>query len=86
MGPQINTYIYCDCGRSPCSNYAFKCKELDHGKLFERFEKGILLQLLGSLDPMDELNILIIGPDVLFSASHNLSSAAITSLHSPAKY
>jgi len=54
-------YIYCDCGRSPYSNYGFKCKELEHGKLFERYEKGMLLQLLDSLDPLDELNILIIG-------------------------
>ena len=54
-------YIYCDCGRSPYSNYGFKCKELEHGMLFERFEKGMLLHLLDSLDPMDELNILIIG-------------------------
>lgn len=54
-------YIYCECGRSPYYNYGFKCKELEHGKLFERFEKSMLLQLLDSLDPMDELNILIIG-------------------------
>lgn len=54
-------YIYCDCGRSPFSNYGFKCKELEHGRLFERHDKGMLLQLLDSLDPLDELNILIIG-------------------------
>ena len=57
----VDQHIYCDCGRSPCSNYGFKCKDLEHGKLFERYEKGVLLQLLNSLDPLDELNILIIG-------------------------
>lgn len=54
-------YMYCDCGRSPYGNYGFKCRELEHGKLFERYEKSMLLQLLDSLDPLDELNILIIG-------------------------
>lgn len=54
-------YIYCDCGRSPYTNYGFKCKELEHGDLFQRYEKSMLLQLLNSLDPLDEVNILIIG-------------------------
>ena len=54
-------YVYCDCGRSTYGNYGFKCKELEHGPLFEKYEKGMLLQMLNSLDPMDELNILIIG-------------------------
>ncbi|KAL9046330.1 MAG: hypothetical protein Q9214_000810 [Letrouitia sp. 1 TL-2023] len=54
-------YVYCDCGRSTYGNYGFKCKELEHGPFFERYEKGMLLQMLNSLDPMDELNILIIG-------------------------
>jgi GTPase SAR1 family protein len=54
-------YIYCDCGRGPYGNYGFKCRELQHGTLFERYEKNTLLQLLSSLDSLDELNILIIG-------------------------
>jgi GTPase SAR1 family protein len=54
-------YMYCDCGRSPYGNYGFKCRELEHGRFFERYEKSMLLQLLDSLDPLDELNVLIIG-------------------------
>lgn len=53
--------VYCDCGRSNYTNYGFQCKELEHGALFERYERGELLQMLNSLDPMDEVNILIIG-------------------------
>ena len=54
-------YIYCDCGRSPYDNYAFQCKELDHGPHFEPFIDDTLFTFLDSLDPMEELNILIIG-------------------------
>lgn len=54
-------YMYCDCGRSPYNNYTFKCKELEHGPRFETFTEDALFAFLSSLDPMDELNILIIG-------------------------
>lgn len=56
-----NKLIYCDCGQGPYNNYAFKCKELEHGPGFEKFKNDTLYTQLDLLDPMDELNILIIG-------------------------
>jgi ABC-type multidrug transport system fused ATPase/permease subunit len=54
-------YIYCNCGRSMYGNYEFKCKEAQHGSLYERYNQAVLLQLLNALEPYNKLNILILG-------------------------
>lgn len=57
----IDQYIYCDCGRSQYKNYEFKCNHSDHGPDYEVYRTDRLLDLLETLQPFDELNILILG-------------------------
>jgi GTPase SAR1 family protein len=54
-------YIYCECGRSLYSNFAFKCNSSTHGPGFDRYNNTNLLNFLKSLDQSDYLNILILG-------------------------
>ncbi|KAI5787306.1 hypothetical protein EDC01DRAFT_661363 [Geopyxis carbonaria] len=55
-------FMYCDCGRTPSKHCEFKCKDTQHGLKFQRYEKEALYsQQLKNLEPMDELNILILG-------------------------
>ncbi|KAN0070519.1 hypothetical protein V8E54_011388 [Elaphomyces granulatus] len=54
-------YFYCDCGRSPYSNYGFKCNSEAHGLRYSGFDNATLLALLNSLEQSDYLNILILG-------------------------
>jgi hypothetical protein len=57
----VDQYIYCNCGRSKYVNYEFKCNCLNHGPDYEVYHKDKLLDLLETLEPFDELNILILG-------------------------
>ncbi|KAH8651195.1 hypothetical protein BX600DRAFT_516783 [Xylariales sp. PMI_506] len=55
-------YFYCDCGRSLCQNYDFKCNDQNHGYAdFVQYDHEKLLSLLGQLQDSGNLNILILG-------------------------
>jgi hypothetical protein len=53
--------IYCDCGRNSYRKYDFRCGSARHGPIFEEYDPKRLLELLKSLEPFPELNILILG-------------------------
>jgi hypothetical protein len=53
--------IYCDCGRNSYRKYDFRCGSARHGPVFEKYDPQRLLELLKSLEPFPELNILILG-------------------------
>ena len=54
-------YIYCDCGRSVFTNYAFNCNSDLHGSKFIPYDRDQLLRLLRGLSQANYLNILILG-------------------------
>ena len=54
-------YIYCGCGRSLYSNYAFKCSSEMHGPQYTPYDSQQLLRLLNDLVQTNYLNILILG-------------------------
>ena len=57
----VDHFIYCDCGSSRFDQYEFKCRDFKHGSRYEQYEKETLLQYLQSLQPLQQLNILIVG-------------------------
>lgn len=57
----VDQYIYCDCGRCNYRYWAFKCPSKNHGFAFNVFDNSRLLNILGDLEPFEELNILILG-------------------------
>ncbi|KAH9209981.1 hypothetical protein DL95DRAFT_413403 [Leptodontidium sp. 2 PMI_412] len=57
----IDQYIYCNCSQSQYKSYEFKCNHSDHGPDYEVYRTDKLLDLLETLEPFDELNILILG-------------------------
>lgn len=59
-GHQDN-FLYCDCGRTRFHHWSFRCDGQGHGTAFERYEAKRLLSLLNSLEPFEEINILILG-------------------------
>jgi hypothetical protein len=54
-------FFYCDCGRNNYNNYDFRCKSQLHGPGFDKYDQGVLLSLLKSLDQSNYQNILILG-------------------------
>lgn len=57
----FDQFVYCSCGRSPANQLEFKCTDPCHGVAFERHVEGYFQQLLGTLRPFKEMNILILG-------------------------
>jgi GTPase SAR1 family protein len=57
----VDSNIYCECGRTLYSKYSFRCGSSVHGSIFEEYDSQRLLELLNSLEPFPELNILILG-------------------------
>jgi GTPase SAR1 family protein len=58
----VDQYLYCDCGRCEYRRWDFRCSDSKHGLNFSTYDEAKLLHLLKSLDPFEELNILILGP------------------------
>ncbi|KAF3932854.1 hypothetical protein ABW19_dt0209947 [Dactylella cylindrospora] len=58
---QVDDNLYCDCGSCGCDQWEFKCKDPRHGSTWAHYDKAELRQLLRSLEPFSELNILILG-------------------------
>lgn len=55
-------YIYCECGRSPYYNYAFRCNNcVSQGDDWVYHEPAALLGFLRNLHKPDNVNILILG-------------------------
>lgn len=54
-------FIYCNCGRSLYSNYAFKCSSELHGTHFTSYDSHQLKRSLDGLAQTNYLNILILG-------------------------
>ncbi|KAF2669828.1 hypothetical protein BT63DRAFT_222869 [Microthyrium microscopicum] len=54
-------YMYCDCGRSKFTNYAFKCNDNSHGSDYHHYKSAHLHKLLRNLASSNNLNILILG-------------------------
>lgn len=57
----IDDYLYCDCGRSLYIHWDFRCSNPNHGLNFRMYDEDDLLRVLRSLEPFEELNILILG-------------------------
>lgn len=57
----VDVFVYCECGACPYEHWEFKCSDRRHGPGFERHNPLNLLQGLQSLEPFEELNILILG-------------------------
>lgn len=56
-----DAFIYCDCGRCPYDRWEFKCNGDNHELSFGKYDNNKLRQLLGQLEPFEEVNILILG-------------------------
>ncbi|OKL58362.1 hypothetical protein UA08_06186 [Talaromyces atroroseus] len=54
----IDDYLYCDCGRCKYTSWSFRCSNTKHGLDFSTYDSVTLAQLLKSLEPFEELNIL----------------------------
>ncbi|KAK3399956.1 hypothetical protein B0T20DRAFT_373090 [Sordaria brevicollis] len=57
----VDDRLYCDCGATPFDHWLFKCQDCRHGSQWTQYERPVLSQLLDSLKPFDEMNILILG-------------------------
>lgn len=57
----FDQFVYCSCGRSPADQLEFKCTDPGHGVAYERHDEKYLRQLLDTLRPFKEMNILILG-------------------------
>ena len=53
--------LYCRCGFSEAKNFAFKCCGPMHGKDYVKFSEEVLENLIKTLKPLPEVNILVIG-------------------------
>ena len=56
-----DTFLYCDCGRGLYNNWGFQCNDHKHGEEWSRWEGKTLLESLNALEPLEPLNILILG-------------------------
>lgn len=56
-----DTFLYCDCGRGLYSNWTFQCNDPEHGEGWSKYEAKTLLESLTALEPLEALNILILG-------------------------
>ncbi|KAF8451426.1 hypothetical protein BGX38DRAFT_1091788 [Terfezia claveryi] len=54
-------YLYCDCGRGLYNTWTFQCNDRKHGEGWSRWEGKTLLESLTALEPLEALNILILG-------------------------
>ncbi|KAJ3533254.1 hypothetical protein NM208_g8070 [Fusarium decemcellulare] len=57
----IDDLLYCDCGASIYYKWEFQCKDPRHGPDWDQYEPGKLLRKLKALEPVEDLNILILG-------------------------
>jgi len=57
----VDQYLHCDCGRCEYRRWDFRCSDPKHGLNFSTYDEAKLLHLLKSLEPFEELNILILG-------------------------
>jgi len=55
-----DNFLYCDCGRGLYNNWTFQCNDRKH-EGWSRREGKILLESLNALEPLEPLNILILG-------------------------
>jgi len=57
-----DTFLYCDCGKCLYKYWRFQCKDPRHGaESWPKYQDEELLPLLMALEPLDALNILILG-------------------------
>jgi len=55
-----DNFLYCDCGRGLYNNWTFQCNDRKH-EGWSRWGEKILLGSLNALEPLEPLNILILG-------------------------
>nr|XP_054753969.1 uncharacterized protein LOC129259734 [Lytechinus pictus] len=53
--------FHCKCGKSNPEISQFRCNDEHHGMRFMKYEKTLLVDELSTLEPMEEVNILILG-------------------------
>ncbi|XP_054753483.2 uncharacterized protein LOC129259205 [Lytechinus pictus] len=53
--------FYCNCGKSKPKNSHFRCNDPHHGLDFVKYPEAILHDTLSRLEPLQEMNILILG-------------------------
>jgi len=56
-----DAFLYCDCGRGLYNSWTFQCSDPEHGAGWSKYEDTKLLQSLNALEPIEGLNILILG-------------------------
>ncbi|KAF8426193.1 hypothetical protein EV426DRAFT_641150 [Tirmania nivea] len=56
-----DNFLYCDCGRGLYNNWTFQCNDRKHGEGWSRWKGETLLETLNALEPLEPLNILILG-------------------------
>ncbi|RPB20399.1 hypothetical protein L211DRAFT_813285 [Terfezia boudieri ATCC MYA-4762] len=56
-----DSFLYCDCGRGLYNTWTFQCNDRKHGEGWSRWEGKTLLESLNALEPLEALNILILG-------------------------
>ncbi|KAH7143649.1 hypothetical protein EDB81DRAFT_624600, partial [Dactylonectria macrodidyma] len=57
----VDKHLYCECGACPFDQWEYRCKDPKHGRSWVKYDGTKLLPLLKSLEPCEELNILILG-------------------------
>ncbi|KAM0433873.1 hypothetical protein ACHAPT_003816 [Fusarium lateritium] len=57
----VDDLLYCDCGASIYYKWEFQCNDPKHGSGWHQHERGELLGKLKALEPVEDLNILILG-------------------------
>ncbi|KAI1635356.1 hypothetical protein F4809DRAFT_614425 [Biscogniauxia mediterranea] len=57
----VDKYLYCDCGAGLYDAWEFKCNDPRHGSRWSQYENSKFQDFLDSLEPFEELNILLLG-------------------------
>ncbi|KAI5925160.1 hypothetical protein F4810DRAFT_91550 [Camillea tinctor] len=57
----VDELLYCECGAGVYNAWEFKCNDPRHGASWSQYENSQFQDLLKSLEPFEELNILILG-------------------------
>jgi len=58
----VKRFLYCNCGRGFYSHWTFQCHDRKHGgEWFKYEEDSTLLKALNALEPLKDLNILLLG-------------------------
>lgn len=57
----VDDLLYCGCGAGVYHAWKFQCNDPGHGSAWVQYDRTVLQKLLKALEPLEELNVLILG-------------------------